>query len=248
MVRVGVISDTHFPAIHPGGIAFLLDIFDAWDIQRAVHIGDVADLHGPSFHDNHPEMPGPRDEFRQASKWVEWLDFHLHATGLVSKTNPMLVCEGNHDDRPKRVAAKYGVTTEFLLPYEKVWDTEDWRWALEHEIDGVLYMHGHKKCGGGEHPAHLTLKKGLDMSVVLGHYHTKGGVNPLPGRKLLRWGMDVGCLVDRLHPAMKYSEGGSMKQMMSCGVVIDGHPYYEMMPCGRGEKYDRKRFTKKGKP
>ena len=102
-------------------------------------------------------------------------------------------------------------------------------------------MHGHKKCGGGMHPAHLTLKKGLDCPVVLGHYHTIGGINPLPGRNTLRWGMDVGCLVDRLHPAMDYANGAA-KQMLSVGVVIDGHPYYEMMPCGPGEDYHRSKF------
>jgi hypothetical protein len=112
---------------------------------------------------------------------------------------------------------------------------------MEHEIDGVLYMHGHRKCGGGQHPAHLTIKKGLDMPVVMGHYHTIGGINPLPGRKALRWGMDVGCLVDRLHPAMEYARGAA-KQMLSVGVVIDGHPYYEMMPCGPGELYHRSNF------
>lgn len=242
MARVGIISDTHFPAMHPASLAFIMDIFDSWDVQRVVHIGDVSDLHGPSFHDHHPAMPGPRDEFKQAVACVRTLDNALHEAGLVSAKNPLLVCEGNHDDRPKRVAAKYGVTQEFLLPHAEVWGTKDWVWALEHEIDDVLYMHGHKKCGGGQHPAHLTLKKGLDMSLVVGHYHTIGGVNPLPGRRSLRWGMDVGCLVDRLHPAMAYSEGGSMKQMLSCGVVIDSHPYYEMMPCGRGQKYDRRKF------
>jgi hypothetical protein len=54
--------------------------------------------------------------------------------------------------------------------------------------------------------------------------------------------MDVGCLVDRLHPAMQYAEGGAEKQMMSLGVIIDGHPYYEMMPCGHGEPYNRSKF------
>jgi predicted phosphodiesterase len=232
--------------MHPGGIPFLLDTFDAWGVTQVVHIGDVSDLHGPSFHDKHPDMPGPRDEVHQARECIQYFDSLLHKAGLVSKKNPLLVCEGNHDDRPKRVAAKYGVTSDFLVPHNAVWNTPNWRWALEHVIDDVLYMHGHKKCGGGEHPAHLTLKKGLDLSLVLGHYHTRGGVNPLPGRRSCRWGMDVGCLIDRLHPAMQYSESGSMKQMMSCGVVIDGHPYYEMMPCGPGQKYHRSKFKKKG--
>lgn len=244
-MRVGVISDTHFPAVHPGALSFILDTFDAWDIKQVVHIGDVSDLHNPSFHDNHPEMPGPRDEYEQAYKHVQRWDQALRRIEFVTSRHPLLVCEGNHDDRPKRVAAKYGVTEAFLATHSEAWGVPHWKWALEHIVDGVLYIHGHRKCGGGEHPAHLTLKKGMDMSVVLGHYHTRGGINPLPGRLALRWGMDLGCLVDRVHPAMMYAEGGAQKQMMSTGVVIDSHPYYEMMPCGPGQKYHRSRFTRR---
>lgn len=242
MTRIGVIPDTHFPAVHPGAFAFLADVFDAWDVERVVHIGDVSDLHNPSFHDNHPEMPGPREEFEQAYEWVRRLDAMLHEGGWVSAKKPLLVCEGNHDDRPQRVAAKYGVTDRFLSPHSQVWGTPHWRWAREHEVDDTLFMHGHKGCGGGEHPAYTTLKKGMDLNLVIGHYHTRSGVNPLPGRRRRLWGMDVSCVVDRLHPAMKYSEGGALKQMLGCGVVIDGHPYYEMMPCGPGEPYHRNNF------
>lgn len=241
-MRVGIISDTHFPAIHPAALAFITDIFEAWDIEQAVHIGDVTDLHNPSFHDKNPNMPGPLDEFHQAATCVSILDGLVHQMGWVSEKNPMLVCEGNHDARPKRVAEKYGVSEGFLHKHSEVWNTPDWKWALEHEIDGVLYTHGHRGCGGGKNPALSTLEKGLDMPVVLGHFHTRGGVAPLAGRRTLRWGMNVGCLVDRLHPAMAYAEQGTQKQIMACGVVIDGHPYFEMMPCSPGEKYHRSKF------
>ena len=242
MSCVGVIPDTHFPAVHPGAFAFIEDMFDTWGVDTVVHIGDVSDLHGPSFHDKHPEMPGPRDEFDQALECVTKLDDLLHDMGLVSAKNPLRVCRGNHDDRPRRVAEKYGVIGSFLAPDNAVWGTPHWDWQMEHEIDGVLYMHGHRKCGGGEHPAYQTLKRGLDMPLVIGHYHIRGGIAALPGRRSLRWGMSVGCLVDRLHPAMMYAESGSLKQMMSVGIVKDGHPYYEMMPCGPGERYHRSRF------
>jgi metallophosphoesterase superfamily enzyme len=221
---------------------FVLDTFEEWKITKVISIGDLADLHNPSFHDNHPEMPGAKNEFEMASQDVARWFTALDDAGFVPEGEDIDICEGNHDDRPKRVAAKFGVTKKFLKPLSEVWPGR-WNWELEHEIDGVLYMHGHRKCGGGMHPAHLTLKKGLDMSLVLGHFHTIGGVNPLPGRKALRWGMDVGCLVDRLHPAMAYARGAA-KQMMSCGVVIDGHPYYEMMPCGPGELYNRRNFRR----
>jgi predicted phosphodiesterase len=245
-MRVGVIPDTHFPAEHPAALAFLCDTFDAWGVERLVHIGDVVDLHAASFHDKNPMMPGPLDEYKQAHETVARWSKVFRDNGWVSSKNPLMVCLGNHCERSYRVAAAGGVIESFMRPHHDVWGTTDWVWALEHELDGVLYTHGHKGCGGGKNPALLTLEKGLDMPVVLGHFHTRGGIAPLAGRKTLRWGMNVGCLVDRLHPAMAYASGGSQKQIMSCGVVIDGHPYYEMMPCGPGEKYHRSKFKKKG--
>lgn len=247
-MNVGVISDTHFPAAHPAALQFILDTFDKWQVTQVVHIGDVTDLHNSSFHDKHPDMPGARDEFELAKQDVLRWNLALIGAGFVGPSRPMQVCIGNHDDRPARIAAKFGMAAPYLATFHDpnlVWGDECvfWEWAEEHEIDSVMYMHGHQKCGGGEHPAYLTLKKGFDMNLVLGHYHTRGGITPLPGRKGLRWGMSVGSLVDRKHPAMKYAEGGAAKQMMSCGVVIDGHPYYEMMPCGPGEKYHRSRFA-----
>jgi hypothetical protein len=41
--------------------------------------------------------------------------------------------------------------------------------------------------------------------------------------------MNVGCGVDRKHLAMKYGEDHIKKPVISCGVVIDGKPYMEMM-------------------
>lgn len=240
-MRVGGISDTHFPAEHPGALPFVLDTFDKYQINQPLHIGDVADLHNPSFHDKHTEMPGAMAEWRQARETVQDWDWHLKNAGFITRHRKLKVCMGNHDERPLRMAEKMGVAAPFMATQNKVWGV-NWDWADEHIIDDVLYIHGHRKCGGGMHPAHLTLMKGLDMSVVMGHYHTRGGINPLPGRRCLRWGMDLGCLVDRLSPAMRYAEGGAAKQIISIGVVIDGHPYYEMMPCGPGERYHRSRF------
>lgn len=240
-MRIGIVPDTHFPAEHPGALDFILDTFDAWEVEQVVHIGDVSDLHGPSFHDKHPEMPGPEDEYEQAKQATQSWDHALRDAGFITKKRPMKVCIGNHDDRPRRVAAKYGVAQGFMASYNDSWGTA-WDWGTQFLIDGALYTHGHKGCSGGRTPAFTTLLNGCDTSLVIGHYHVRGGIVPMCGHTSRRWAMSVGCLLDRLHPAMAYAEGTVLKQILSCGVVIDGHPYYEMMPCGRGELYHRSNF------
>jgi hypothetical protein len=39
--------------------------------------------------------------------------------------------------------------------------------------------------------------------------------------------MDTGCGVDGNHPAMAYGKHLLSRPVLGCGVVIDGHPYYE---------------------
>jgi hypothetical protein len=41
--------------------------------------------------------------------------------------------------------------------------------------------------------------------------------------------MNVGCGVDVKHIAMDYGSNCLKKPIVSCGVVIDGHPYLELM-------------------
>lgn len=237
MARVGIIGDTHFPAVHPGYLSFCRDTFEAWDVNQYVHIGDVNDLHNPSFHDLHPGMPGAKDECKQSLECIrQW-----------QRVFPVLkVCLGNHDERSVRVNSKYGVDPDtFLKPYAEAWKTPEWTWMDQHVIDSVLYVHGHGKSSGAEYPAFNYLKKGIGMSVVLGHFHTKASVKWLAGPKTRWFAMDVGCGIDRDHPAMHYDRLNPMKQILSCAVVLDGKPYHEIMECGPGEKYHRARFAKK---
>ena len=57
--------------------------------------------------------------------------------------------------------------------------------------------------------------------------------------------MDTGCGIDANHPAMNYGRNMLSKPILSAGVVLDGIPYHEPMPCGRGEAFHRSKF--KGK-
>lgn len=231
MAKVGIIGDTHFGAVHPGYLAFCTDTFDAWACDTFVHVGDVVDLHNPSEYGRYVGQEGALDEYRVAYGFVQrW----------ARRFPTMRVCVGNHDERALRLATKHGIAEEFLRPFADLWGTPHWDWKMEHEIDDVLYMHG--TGHGGQYPAFNLLKKGVGMSVVMGHAHSVAGVRWLVGPRSRWFAMDVGCGVDRQHPAMRYGRDLPLKPILACGVVLDGVPYHEIMPCGPGERYHRSRF------
>ena len=50
MSRVLVIGDTHCPAMLDEYPQFLDEMYDSWNCDKVVHIGDLADFHAISFH------------------------------------------------------------------------------------------------------------------------------------------------------------------------------------------------------
>ena len=215
--NVLVIGDIHEPVSRRGYRRFCRKIYNKYKCNQVVFIGDVVDWHGLSFFAHHPDAPGPTDEYKIAHKCIEkWQEEFPVAT----------VCIGNHDARVVRTAESVGIPSKFLRYYADIWDTPDWDWVDDVIIDDVYYMHG---IGyGGLHPAY-NASKHLGMSAVLGHIHSVAGIkwNVSPAK---RWfGMDVGCGIDDKKYAFAYGKHAKRRSVISCGVVIDGHPYHEMM-------------------
>ncbi len=233
MGRLGIMGDTQYPASHPGYLDFCLDTWEAWDCVDFLHIGDLVDMHNQAFHDRVPDMPGSRAEYDQAFAAVQDL------RGYIPN---MTVLRGNHDMRALRCGHKLGLIDEMLVPLTELWGVPDWKYADDFVFDGMLAVHG-DGVGGGMHPAANYLRKTNDYSVAMGHFHTRAGISWLVGPLTRRFGMDVGCGIDRLNPAMKYDRKNPLKPVLACAVLIDGHPYQELMPCGPGEKYHRSNFS-----
>jgi hypothetical protein len=109
-------------------------------------------------------------------------------------------------------------------------------------IDKVTYVHG--TGFGGATPALNAAKKSMG-SIVCGHVHSVGGVHWAAGPTARIFGLDTGCGVDIEHAAMRYGRNMLTKPILSAGVVIDGYPYHEPMPMGRGEPFHRSKFRGK---
>lgn len=230
MSRTLVIGDIHEPVAHPGYLQFCQDLYYQWDCDSAVLIGDVADFQAISFHANNPQCPGPDDEYiltkQKIQKWYK-------AFGKAK------VCIGNHDERVIRLAESVNIPSKFLRDYADIWKTPNWKWAHDFIIDDVYYFHG--TAMGGTHPSWNAAGKML-LPVVMGHCHSRSGVkwraNPL--RRI--FAVDVGCGIDV--DAYQFAYGKHIKErpILSAVVILDGIPYHEVMPCGRGEIYHKSKF------
>jgi len=229
MARVLVIGDVHEPVAHPMYRRFCQDLHDQWDCDTVVLIGDLFDLHAISFHAQHPECPGPKDEYELAKRRAQ----------LWYKAFPKAhVCIGNHDERPLRLAESVSIPARFLRNYSDVWETPHWHWAYSVTIDDVYYYHG--VGANGINPAFNAARSRL-MSVVVGHTHSVAGVKWSCGPSARIFGMDTGCGIDQTAWQFAYGRHMLKRPILAAGVVIDGIPYHEIMPIGAGERYNRRR-------
>lgn len=225
-----VIGDVHEPVAHPGYLRFCQDLRDEHKCDNVLFIGDCVDWHAISFHAHHPDAPGPKDEYELAfSNMQKWYKAFKEAK----------VCIGNHDERLIRLAETVNIPSRFLRDYKDIWKTPKWEWGTDHVIDDVFYFHG--TGTGGLHPAFNSMMKQL-MSVVQGHIHSAAGIKWRANRDRRTFGMDTGCGVDDKAVAFAYGHHQQIRSILSAGIVIDGIPQHFIMPCGPGERYNRRKF------
>ena len=230
MAHCLVIGDIHEPVSHPGYLTFCKDLYEEWACDTVVFIGDVADFQAVSFHAANPMCPGPDDEFLLTKQKIQkWYRAFPKAKVTI----------GNHDERVIRLAESVNIPSKFLRDFKEIWKTPGWDWKHEHIIDEVYYFHG--TAMGGVHPAYNAAGKML-MSTVMGHCHSKSGVkwraNPL--RRI--FSVDVGCGIDVDAWQFAYGRHTKERPILSAAVILDGIPYHEVLPCGRGEKYHKSNF------
>jgi predicted phosphodiesterase len=233
-------SDPHEPVSHPGYLQFCQDLYAEWQCDKVVIGGDITDHQAISFHAANPECPAPSDEYLLTKRAIhKWYNAFPNAK----------ICIGNHDERVIRLAESVNIPAKYLRDFNEIWKTKGWDWQHEFIIDDVYYFHG--TGNGGLYPAANCTKKML-MSVVMGHNHSRAGISWTANPRTRIFGMDIGCGIDVR--AWQFAYGRHMKQrpILGCGIIKDGIPYHEIMPCGRGELYHHSNFeavdlTKKSK-
>lgn len=222
MARVGIIGDTHLPFELAGYLEFCQGVFEAWDVDTVVHIGDFTDNHSLSFHDSEPMLHNVHGELEDAIERAQaWYEAFPELT----------LVEGNHDAIPARQLRKLGMEPNiFLKPMRDLLEMpKGWTLVDELDIDGVLYHHGHTATGVN---GFRNDSKNRMRCTVSGHNHSNLGVSYTATDQELVWGMAVGCGVNHKSMAFAYGRHFKQKPVIGCGVVIDGVPYPEPMDLG----------------
>jgi metallophosphoesterase superfamily enzyme len=223
--RCLAIGDIHEPVSRKGYLQFCKDMYRKWKCDTVVFLGDIVDWSAISFHLRNPEGPGPAEEYRLAFEAIHrWYKAFPKA----------MVCIGNHDARPHRVAESVNIPAKFLRDYADLWKTPGWKWDHHFIIDDVYYFHG-RGCGG-IHPAWNAMQT-KQRSVVMGHIHSAAGIKWMANVDRRTFGMDVGCGIDDKAYAFVYAAEQLKRSILGCGVVANGIPYHEVMPCSKGELY-----------
>jgi len=214
-MNIGIIGDTHFPAVHPEYLSFLKQTFEKAGVTQVVHIGDVIDHHRISRHVSEPDSMTADQEVHEARELVK-----QYAQAFPE----MRICRGNHDAIPIRQAKELGMPADFIQPLEQLYKfPSTWEIQDNYQFQGCWYEHGIGSTGMYG-MINTALKYGCNY--IQGHTHSFAGClyRSSPVRTL--FGLNVGCGVDIKHTSMRYGDPYKFKPTLGCGLVIDGKQGY----------------------
>jgi len=203
--RVLVIGDLHAPFDLDAYFDHCVDVYERYNCNKVVFIGDVIDNHYSSYHETDANGMGGKAELDLAVKRLaRW--YHRFPDADVTV--------GNHDRIIMRKAQSSGVPSAWVKDYKEVLQTPGWRFVTSVEIDDVLYIHG--EAGTAKTKARADMR-----STVQGHLHTQAYTEYFVGANSRVFGCQVGCGIDAKSYAMAYMKVGK-KPAIGCAVVLGG--------------------------
>lgn len=223
------IPDIHFPAHHPDTFDFLKYIKKTYKPTKVVCLGDEIDAAALGEWDKNPDQPGAGDELTAAVK-------HLH---VLYKIFPhVMVCTSNHTSRIYRKAFKAGLPKRVMRSYAEILEAPaGWRWADYWEVDGVIYEHGEGFSGAAGALKAATQNM---QSTVIGHLHAYAGIQYYANAKVLIWGFNAGCLIDKSHAAYDYGKHIKAKPIIGVAIIENGIPRFLPMPLLKSGRWNRR--------
>lgn len=211
-----IIPDTHAPFNHPRMLEFLKEVKRKYKTGRTIHLGDVVDFHAFSTHPREEEAHAPT-ELRDAKEQI----------AKLAKLFPELECVwGNHDIRIFKRLKEIGIPCEVLQSFNNlIGAPKSWSWDIKIKVPTkqglVIFEHG----DSAKDAITAAIKNGC--STVMGHLHSKSGIEYYRNEVGQFFGCAVGSLVDETAYGFKYAKTVKTKNIYSCGVLIDGVPYIE---------------------
>lgn len=209
-----VVPDLHCPFQHPQADRFLEMVKDRYKPTKIVILGDEIDSHALSRYPHNPDGHSAGHELKYAISELKAF-YHLFPEALV--------CVSNHTVRYKKKAYDAGIPERVVRDYNEVLEApKGWVWKGKHHIDGIDFIHGDVGQGGIALERQLALKS--VNSVVFGHIHAHAGIKYVTNENQMKFGMNVGCLIDPNAYAFDYGKNMVEKPWIGCGIINKGIP------------------------
>lgn len=198
-----IVGDLHLPFSNKDYLDFCTDVYDKYNCDHVIFIGDLIDNHFSSFHATDPDGYGAGNELDYAIKELKkWSKVFPHAD----------VCLGNHDTLILRQMYSNGVSKRWVKDFGEVLGV-NWDFKPSFEYNNCLFRHGENMKAAPKSGSEM-------MNVIQGHFHSEAYIHWNVGRGNKVFGMQVPCGVDRGSYAMAYAKEFP-KQVIGCGVLLE---------------------------
>lgn len=210
-----VISDLQMPFEAARALPFCRAVVREFGISpdNILNVGDETDQYFGGMWEKDPDATDtPTGEIKRTlDKLKAW----------YSAFPKMRLAKSNHGSRWERKAFSAQIPSILMKKYQEVIKAPDgWQWADYWEIKAA---HPFRVMHGIGYEGQLGFRNAainLGMSVVMGHA-VVGGIAHIRTPGLSRWGMCVGCLIDRSAYAFHYAKNDRWAPFLGVGVVID---------------------------
>lgn len=206
--RIMTIGDLHAPFTLEGYLDFCKYVYDKYDINKVIFMGDIIDNHYSSYHETDPSGYNADDEFDLAREIIqEYYKAFPNATVLI----------GNHDAIILRKFKTAGLSKNWVKDFKISLGTPNWKYVNSLLMDDIFFYHG-----VGRKPRLKAKDEG--MSCVAGHYHSESYVHWYQNAQGRKWfALQVGTGIDKDNYAFDYAKHGKTAQL-NVGIIINGVP------------------------
>lgn len=226
--RLLFISDTHLPYMHDDALRFLHAVKQEVRPERVFHVGDLTDQYCFSRYPKDPEADGVPLEIKHVWRGVAQLGSLFPSMTIVSS---------NHDDRVYSRSRSAGVPKGFLRPYPELIKSGgyDWKWVHDYTLRLPNKQHVYIVHTKGE--SSVALAKNIGMNVVVGHHHTKHGIQYFANPHHNLFCVDTGCLISDDNYAFAYNKSSIIRPVLGCAAIIDSKPMLFTMRTGKNGRW-----------
>lgn len=213
-----VIGDVHAPYQHRNTLRFLSWVYEKYDCNDVMCMGDELDQYTASRYAHDPDAMGGGDEYKAAIKF--WKEVYREFPSAHSVTS-------NHVERVAKRAVEAGIPSAYLKAVSEFMHAPPgWKWANHWDRGGIRYEHG-ERAGGATGLRNLVISN--MMNTVVGHNHNVPGTTFVSNGSVLLWGLNAGCLVDIDTVALAYARNGRTRPVVGCGIISNGVPTFVPM-------------------